>query len=422
MKSIASVVSIIAIGFGLLACSNSGGGGGGGTTDNSTGFVYTANSGDATISMFRVTSGTGALSSVGSPIAAGTQPQQVVLDRTGQFAFVANAGSGDLSSYFINSDGSLSSLGAATAVVSTPRPPTIDPLNRYLFVPSFGSNTLWVFTLNPSGLLTLAGGFPTGSGPQAASLDSQGRFVWVNNVTAGTVSMFFINNPSGTLTPAAGNPLPTGSSPQRVTFRTLGLNLFAFVANAASGTVSVFEVDQTTGGVIAPSPGSPFVAGTTPSAVVIDPSGKFALVANSGSANISVYTINSATGGLAPVQNPAPISNFFPAGTTPQTVAIHPSGNFVYVANAGSNNVTAYTFDQTSGVLTQVAGSPFPAGDTPQRVTIDSAGKFAFVSNKNSDTITVYLIDQTTGALMLVTGSPFPTGSMPGQATTTGTF
>ncbi|MEP6602044.1 MAG: beta-propeller fold lactonase family protein, partial [Nitrospirota bacterium] len=170
--------------------------------------------------------------------------------------------------------------------------------------------------------------------------------------------------------------------------------------------------------------GSPFAAGATPSTVVVDPSGQFALAANSGSDNVSVYTINSATGALTVVHNPDPLTpNFFPAGTTPQTVTIHPSGSFVYVANAGSGNVTAYTLDQLSGVLTQVAGSPFTTGGTnPQRVTIDSAGNFAFVSNKNSDTIAVYSINQTTGVLTPVTGSPFPTGAAPEQATTAGTF
>jgi 6-phosphogluconolactonase (cycloisomerase 2 family) len=236
--------------------------------------------------------------------------------------------------------------------------------------------------------------------------------------------MFFIN-PNGSLTPSAGtplNPIPTGGSPQRVTFRTLGLNLFAFVANAGSGTVSTFKVNQTDGGVIASPAGSPFPAGTTPSAVVVDPSGQFALVANSGSDNVSVYTINATTGVLTPVLNPSPSSNFFPAGTAPQTATFHPSGNFVYVANDGSDDVTAYSFNQTSGVLTQVSGSPFTTGGNPQRVTIDSAGNFAFVSNKTSDTIAVYSIDQTTGVLTPVVGSPFPTGTAPEQATTAGTF
>jgi 6-phosphogluconolactonase len=376
--------------------------------------------------MFRVTPVTGVLGSVDTPVTAGIQPQHVILDTAGQFAFVANAGSADLSGYLINPNGTLSSLGPAVNVGTLPKSPTFDPLNRFLFVPNSGSDNLSVFTFNTStgGLTVVAGSpFGTGDNPQSASIDLQGRFVWVNNVTAGTVSMFFINA-GGVLSAAAGSPLVTGLSPQRVVFRQFGLKLFAFVANAGGGTVSVYEVNQTNGGVISSPLGSPFLAGTTPSEVTIDPSGQFALVANTGSSDVSVFVINSTTGALVPVQNPGPpSSNFFPSGTAPQAVTIHPSGNFAYIANATSGDVSAYTIDQTTGVLSQIAGSPFPTGGTnPKRVIIDSGGKFAFVSNQNSDTIAVFSIDQTTGALSAVIGSPFPTGDAPDQATTAGTF
>ena len=430
MKLLASVLSIIVLGLGLSGCPSSGGGGGGGSAQG-TGFVYVANSGSGanTISMFRVMPDTGVLGSAGTAVAAGTQPQRLVLDITGQFAFAANGGSADLSGYFIDLNGALSPLGPATSVRTTPKPPTFDPLNRYLFVPNSGSDNLSVFTFNASsgGLTEVVGfpgsPFPTGDNPQSASVDAQGRFVWVNNLTAGTVSMFFVNS-GGILTAASGSPLATGLAPQRVIFRQYAPKLFAFVANAGSGTISVFDVNQTNGGVISSPLGSPFPAGISPSAVTINPSGQFALVANGGSHNVSVYTINSTTGELAVVQNPGPpSSNFFPSGTAPQGVTIHPSGNFAYVANSTSGDVSAYTINQTTGVLTQIAGSPFlTGGANPKRVTIDSAGKFAFVSNQNSDTIAVFSIDQGTGVLAAVIGSPFPTGDAPDQATTAGTF
>ena len=429
MKSLAPLLSIIALVVGLVGCPG-GGGSGGGESAQGTGFVYVANSGSGanTISMFRVMPDTGVLGSVGTAVAAGTQPQRLVLDITGQFAFAANGGSANLSGYFIDLNGALAPLGPATIVGTTPKPPTFDPLNRYLFVPNSGSDSLSVFTFNAStgGLTEVAGfpgsPFPTGVNPQSASVDPQGRFVWVNNLNAGTVSMFFVNS-GGILTAASGSPLATGLAPQRVTFRQYAPKLFAFVANAGSGTISVFDVNQTNGGVIGPSLNSPFPAGTSPSEVTIDPSGQFALVANGGSHNVSVYTISSTTGELTVVQNPGPPSSFFPSGTAPQGVTIHPSGNFAYVANSTSGDVSAYTINQTTGVLTQIAGSPFlTGGANPKRVTIDSAGKFAFVSNQNSDTIAVFSIDQGTGILAAVTGSPFPTGDAPDQATTAGTF
>ncbi len=81
---------------------------------------------------------------------------------------------------------------------------------------------------------------------------------------------------------------------------------------------------------------------------------QFAYVANYGSNNVSAYTINASTGALTQVTGSP-----FGAGTQAYDVAIDPNGKFVYVTNYGSNNVSAYTVNATSGALTQVAGSPF---------------------------------------------------------------
>ena len=55
---------------------------------------------------------------------------------------------------------------------------------------------------------------------------------------------------------------------------------------------------------------------------------------------------------------------------TPAPVTVDPSGKFAYVANDNTNNVSAYTIDATTGVLTSV-GSPFDAGLTAPSVTVD---------------------------------------------------
>ena len=40
-------------------------------------------------------------------------------------------------------------------------------------------------------------------------------------------------------------------------------------------------------------------------------------------------------------------------------------GRFLYVANGGSNTISAYTIDANNGALTPVGGSPFAAGTVP---------------------------------------------------------
>jgi DNA-binding beta-propeller fold protein YncE len=52
---------------------------------------------------------------------------------------------------------------------------------------------------------------------------------------------------------------------------------------------------------LTPIAGSPFAAGTAPNCVRVDPSGKFLYVVNEGSANVSAYSVNPATGILTQI-------------------------------------------------------------------------------------------------------------------------
>jgi hypothetical protein len=68
----------------------------------------------------------------------------------------------------------------------------------------------------------------------------------------------------------------------------------------------------------------------------------------------------------------------YAAGTVPNTVAVDPSGKFVYVANecavdfcaSGIGSVSAYAINSASGALTPVIGSPFAAGVRPKSLAI----------------------------------------------------
>ncbi len=93
--------------------------------------------------------------------------------------------------------------------------------------------------------------------------------------------------------------------------------------------------------------------------------------------------------------------------------------SFAYVANSGSNDVSAYIIDPTSGALTPVPESPFPAGAGPYAVTVDPTGRFAYVANSASHNVSAYTIDATSGALTPVPESPFPAGFGPISVATT---
>jgi hypothetical protein len=45
-------------------------------------------------------------------------------------------------------------------------------------------------------------------------------------------------------------------------------------------------------------------------------------------------------------------------------------GQFAYVTNSVSRDISAYILDANTGVLTEVPGSPFSAGENPMSITV----------------------------------------------------
>src|SRR5512146_3212433 len=76
-------------------------------------------------------------------------------------------------------------------------------------------------------------------------------------------------------------------------------------------------------------------------------------------------------------------SSVFTTPTAPRPVAmvLHPSTNFLYVANLTSNAVSGFSVDHATGVLAPVGNAlpPTPTDPQPTALGIDPSGKFLFV-------------------------------------------
>jgi len=183
----------------------------------------------------------------------------------------------------------------------------------------------------------------------------------------------------------------------------------------------MYTIDATTG--VLTSIGE-IGAGWYPDSVVVHPSGKFAYVANYGDGlggtpgSVSMYRIN-ADGALS---STGTIAEAYPGATS---VAVHPSGKFAYVASARFNDtISTYTIDATTGALTSTGRIDGANGGTTS-VAVHPSGKFAYMTNADispgvfaggsSNTISIYTIDATTGALTS-TGT-IPAGTLPKSVT-----
>jgi YVTN family beta-propeller protein len=345
-------------------------------------------------------------------LAGGVGPQSIAVDPTGRFAYVANNGCpddfvGNVTTYTINS-----TTGALTAVLPNvsadfgPISVAVAPSGKWVYVANDGAReanngSIFVYDLDgTTGALTLTG---DGTGCQNSStcitpfslaVHPSGKFAYVadeGGLFPTIVSIFSIDATSGAFTSIG--TISAGGRAEAVTLDPTGN--FAYVANVVDpggvpGNVSAYSINSITGALTSIGMTA---AGTDPASLAVDPTGKFVYVANSGSSNVSMYTINTTTGALTSIGQVS-------AGMNPSSVAVDPTGKFAYVTNSGSADVSMYTIGVTTGALTFM-GSVM-AGSAPSSIAIHPSGKFAYVTNFGSNSVSTYSINTTTGTLTLI--------------------
>jgi 6-phosphogluconolactonase (cycloisomerase 2 family) len=151
--------------------------------------------------------------------------------------------------------------------------------------------------------------------------------------------------------------------------------------------------------------GSPFPAGNSPTAVLVHPSGQFIYVANQSENDISLFTIDSAIGSLQEVLPRTP------TGLTPIALAMDKGGNYLFALNRISGSISVYSINSGSGALTSVAGSPFGTFTNSVALAITPSAKFLYVLNPNVASVFAYTINA--GVLQPVAGLPVQVGNGP---------
>lgn len=346
-------------------------------------FAYVADQGcpftfTGRVSMFTIDPSTGALSSAGTPVDTGDfDTNSVTVDPSGKFVYVANEGTGDIgdtpgsvSMYAINAaTGALTSIGTPVASGDFgPASVAVDPTGKFAYVANTGSDadpaatfcgSVSTFDINAgTGSLTSSGGIvlapgaanPGSCSPQWVAVDPTGKFAYVANeggLTPTSVSMYQIDATTGGL--AFTGVIAVAGRAVSMTLAPSGK--FVYVADGGSNSdgspgvnISIYSVDGSTGAL---SSIGTIAAGLFPWSIAIDPLGKFAYVANLGSDDISVYSINGTTGALT-------LTGTTAAGSSPTSIVVHPSGKFAYVTNSGSNDISMYSINSTTGALTLI--------------------------------------------------------------------
>jgi 6-phosphogluconolactonase len=336
---------------------------GGGT--NTGDYIYVGNGNNTYIAGFGLNS-SGALSVLsGSPYNNGVAAQSLAVTPANTFLYAGTTNG--IYAYAINSNGSIAvqNSGSAVAQDMVATQMQVDSTGNYLLASGFGTSigaqAIGIYTINTStGLLTAVGGSPialyTGNGSTPAVVTPTGLLITPNNsyvyVSLGSLGVQILTLGTGGAlaagsTPTLLQPISTSTSPSDTGLASDPLSAFLFVSEINTG-LRVLSIG--TGGSLKEVSGSPYAVGTGPTAVVLDTTGSYVYVANKGSNNISAFALTAASGKLTAIAG----SPFASGGQLPTALVNDNSKKFVAVINSGANgtggnsDMQVFKFDTTT--------------------------------------------------------------------------
>ena len=272
---------------------------------------------DGFVTAYTIDKQSGKLTKINDVLSGGGGPCHLVVDKTGKTLLVANYGTGSVASFPINADGSLK----PAATIDQHKGSSVDKQRQ--------------------------------AGPHAHSvnLSKDNRFLIVGDLGLDQVMVYKLNAMNGTI--AANDPpftkMAPGSGPRHFSFHPSGK--YGYVINEMALTVTAFQWNAKLGTLkeiqtISTLPKDADRTGASTAEVLVHPSGKWLYGSNRGHNTIALFNINQADGTLTAVDHTST------QGKVPRNFRIDPTGNYLFAANQNSDNIVMFRIDQTNGKLT----------------------------------------------------------------------
>lgn len=252
-----------------------------------------------------------------------------------------------------------------------------------------------------------------GAGPTHLVVDRAGKNVLVANYSGGSSACLPIK-PDGSLQARSAFIQHQGASvnprrqqgPHAHGIYADPANRFVLVPDLGLDKVMIFRLDADKGALSANAPGFAAVApGAGPRHLAFSPSGKFVYVINEMLCTMTAFSYDEKAGSMSELQTlstlPAGVSVAESYSTA--EVFCHPNGKFLYGSNRGHDTIVVFSIDEASGRLSLVEHEPSLA-KIPRGFGIDPSGRYLIAGGQNSNDAHVFRIDASTGKLE-------PTGS-----------
>ncbi|MBA2391884.1 MAG: bifunctional YncE family protein/alkaline phosphatase family protein [Ktedonobacteraceae bacterium] len=304
----------------------------------------------------------------------GDLPMNSILSPDGHYLLVSNDGAGIQSLQVV---ATASRRVVQTIPYTAPSSVFIglaySPDGKYAYASGGGSDVVHTYRVNDDGLLTANGDIIIGTTkanpfPTGLSISPDGKTLYVANNLANTVAIVNIATKTVTSTVEVGTyPYTTLMSKDGKT---------VYVSNWGDGTISV--LDTKTQAVV-----STIAVGKHPNALAFGPDERlFVADANSDAisvvdteSNKTVRTISVALYAHAPY------------GSSPESLAVSPNGQFLYVVNSGNNDVVVVALrhdwrtESLSDWQTQSIVGEIPTAWYPSSIVLSKNGNTMYVTN-----------------------------------------
>lgn len=275
------------------------------------------------VAAYKVEGRSGKLSLLNRQSSKGTASCYLDIDSTGKAVVVANYSSGDVASYSIAEDGKLSESvsyfkheGSSVDPKRQKGPNAhsivVSPDNNYAFAADLGIDKVMIYQLDPETATITPNDpafakLPPGSGPRHSTFHPNGKFLYLINELANTVSVFGYNSETGALADLQIiSTLPEGYEERTHTadLKITPDGRFLYGTNRGHDSIASYRIGEDgklTLLKIQPSLGS------GPQNLAILPDGKHMLCANMPGNNVVVFKIDPETGALTAIGDPIDI-------------------------------------------------------------------------------------------------------------------